>query len=324
LLGEENAICHRLRYSLKGDYDMQVDDIKKVLIIGAGTMGHQIGFVCAAGGYEVTVYDTFPEILVKAKKRTAHLAKRLTGHGAIEPEESEAAIKRMMFTDDPQEAGRDVDLVIESIPEDPKLKGEIFGSFDKICPKETIFTTNTSSLVPSMFAAATGRPERFLAFHFHDVTLTKIVDVMPHTKTKPEIVEITTNFAKKIGQIPIVLQNEHSGYLFNNMLMALLDSALSLASGKTAPICDIDRSWMGIMHSPAGPFGIMDSIGLDTVLKVVSYWAEKKDDGKARKNAAFIKSYVDKDRLGVKSGQGFYSYPDPDFTHPDFIKGKTA
>jgi len=303
---------------------MQVEDIKKVLIIGAGTMGHQIGFVCAAGGYEVTVYDVFPEMLADAQKRTTHLAKRLTGRGMIEPGKGNAALKLMNFTDDPKEAGRDADLVSESIPEDPKLKGEVFGRFDQICPKNTIFTSNTSSLLPSMFAEATGRPERFLALHFHDVALTKIVDVMPHAKTKTEIVEITAAFAKNIGQIPIVLQNEQSGYLFNNMLMALLDSSLTLASRKIAPICDIDRSWMGVMHSPTGPFGIMDSIGLDAVLKVVSYWAEIRDDEKARKNATFVKSYVDKGRFGVKSGQGFYSYPDPDFTHADFVKGKTA
>lgn len=303
---------------------MQVEDIKKVLIIGAGTMGHQIGFICAANGYEVTVYDVFPEMLAESQKRTAQLSKRLTERGMIKPEEGEAGLKRMNFTDNSREAGHDADLVSESIPEDPKLKGDIFSRFDQICPQKTIFTTNTSSLLPSMFAPATGRPERFLALHFHDVTLTKIVDVMPHARTKPEIVEIVANFAKKIGQIPIVMQNEQSGYLFNNMLMALLDSALTLASKKIAPICDIDRSWMGIMHSPTGPFGIMDSIGLDTVLKVVSYWAEKRDDEKARKNAAFVKSYVDKGRLGVKSGQGFYSYPDPDFVHVDFVKGKPA
>ncbi len=250
---------------------MQVEDIKKVLIIGAGTMGHQIGFVCAVSDYDVTVYDAFPEMLADAQKRTAQLSKRLTERGMIEPEEGDAALKRMNFTDNPKEAGRGADLVSESIPEDPKLKGEVFGKFDQICPKRTIFTTNTSSLLPSTFAAATGRPERFLALHFHDVTLTKIVDVMPHAKTKPEIIEIVTNFAKKIGQIPIVMQNEQSGYLFNNMLMALLDSALTLASKKIAPICDIDRSWMGVMHSPTGPFGIMDSIGLDAVLKVASY-----------------------------------------------------
>jgi len=301
---------------------MQVDDIKKVLIIGAGTMGHQIGFLCAVSGYEVTVYDVFPEMLADAQKRTTHLAKRLTGRGMIKPGKGEAALKLTKFTDDLEEAGRDADLVSESIPEDPKLKGEIFSKFDQICPKKTIFTTNTSSLVPSMFAEATGRPERFLALHFHDVALTKIVDVMPHAKTRTEIVEITADFVKKIGQIPLVLQNEQSGYLFNNMLMALLDSSLTLASRKIAPICDIDRSWMGIMHSPTGPFGIMDSIGLDTVLKVTSYWAKKRNDEKARKNAEFIKSYVDKNRLGVKSGQGFYSYPDPDFTHPDFVTGK--
>jgi len=108
------------------------------------------------------------------------------------------------------------------------------------------------------------------------------------------------------------------------MLMALLDSALTLASKKVAPIYEIDRAWMGIRHSPTGPFGIMDSIGLDTALKITSYWAEKRESNRARKNAKFIKSYVDKDRLGVKSGQGFYSYPDPDFAHPDFVKGKTV
>jgi len=301
---------------------MQIDDIKNILIIGAGTMGHQIGFICAVSGYEVIVYDAFPEVLVKAQKQSAHLAKRLTGNGIIKPGEGDVALERMKFTDDPKEAGRNADLVSESIPEDPELKGEIFGKFNKICPKETIFTTNTSSLVPSMFAAATGRPERFLAFHFHDVTLTRIVDVMPHAETKSEIVKIITSFAKKIGQIPIVLQNEQSGYIFNNMLMALLDSALTLASRKIAPIEEIDRAWMGIMHSPTGPFGIMDSIGLDTALKITSYWAEKRDSDRARKNAEFIKSYVDRDRLGVKSGQGFYYYPDPDFAHPDFVKGK--
>ncbi|NNL41378.1 MAG: 3-hydroxyacyl-CoA dehydrogenase [Desulfobacterales bacterium] len=303
---------------------MQVNDIKRVLIIGAGTMGHQIGFVCAASGYEVTVYDVFPKMLAKAQKRMTYLAKRLTGRGMIKPGKVNAALKRMNFTDDPKEAGSNADLVSESIPEDPKLKGKVFGRFDQICPQKAIFTTNTSSLLPSMFAEATGRPERFLALHFHDVALTKIVDVMPHEKTKTEIVEITADFAKKIGQIPIVLQNEQSGYLFNNMLMALLDSSLTLASRRIAPICEIDRSWMGIMHSPTGPFGIMDSIGLDTVLKVTSYWAKQRNDEKARKNAAFVKSYVDKNRLGVKSGQGFYSYPDPDFSHPNFVTGKTT
>ena len=103
--------------------------IKKVLIIGAGTMGHQIGFICAANGYEVTVYDVFLEMLADANKRTAQLSKRFTERGMIEPEEGDAGLKRMNFTDNPKGAGHDADLFSESIPEDPKLKGEFLADF---------------------------------------------------------------------------------------------------------------------------------------------------------------------------------------------------
>jgi len=300
---------------------MNIDDIKTVLIIGAGTMGHQIGFQCAASGYDVNIYDMFPESLDKAEKRLHSLSQRLVKKGALPAETAQKALERMVFTSDAQQAGQNADIVSESVPEDPKLKGELFARFNVICPLETIFTTNTSSLIPSMFAGATGRPERFLAFHFHDIVLSRIVDVMPHTGTHADIMAIVVAFAERIGQIPIILKKEQPGYLFNNMLMAYLDSALNLASGEVASIEDIDRAWMGIMHTPSGPFGIMDSVGLDTCWKITAYWAEKKQNPKAMTNAAFIKKYVDAGQLGQKSGRGFYHYPNPAFQSPDFLKG---
>jgi len=298
---------------------MRCEDIKTVLIIGAGTMGHQIGFQCAVSGYNVMLYDLFPEMLEKADQRLESLARRLVKKKRISSSLAKEARERMVLTSDARKAGKNADIVSESVPEDPKLKGELFARFNDICPPATIFTTNTSSLVPSMFANATGRPEQFLALHFHDIALSRIVDVMPHAGTHGEMIQIVVDFAEKIGQIPIVLKKEQPGYLFNNMLMAYLDAALTLAASEVATIEDIDRAWMGIMHTPAGPFGIMDSVGLDTCWKITHYWAEKKGNPKALKNAEFIKSHVDAGQLGRKSGKGFYQYPAPAFESPDFL-----
>ncbi len=301
---------------------MNSENMQNILIIGAGTMGLQIGFLCAVHGCSVAVYDVDQGVLAQAEKRVKTLAKRFSQQNRLSPEAVEQTLARLSFTSDPEAAGRDADLVSESVPEDPALKGKIFAQFHKICPPRTIFTTNTSSLVPSMFAKATGRPERFLAFHFHDVVTSNIVDVMPHPGTLPEVTAAVKTFAEKIGQIPIMLQKEHPGYVFNTMLMSFLGEALSMAAKGVASIEDIDRAWMGVMHTQVGPFGIMDSVGLDTVWKITSYWAEKRQDPKARKNADFIKKYLDEGSLGQKSGRGFYSYPDPAFARRGFLRSR--
>ena len=124
------------------------------------------------------------------------------------------------------------------------------------------------------------------------------------------------NMGQQIG-----FQCAVSGYVFNAMLMELFKSAQTLAANNVATAEEIDRAWMGVMHTVAGPFGIMDSIGLDTAWKVTDYWANKIKDPQFLANAAFLKQYVDKGHLGVKSGKGFYTYPDPEFGKPGFIEG---
>ncbi|MDM8517888.1 3-hydroxyacyl-CoA dehydrogenase [Desulfobacterales bacterium HSG16] len=301
---------------------MKIEDIKNILIIGAGTMGTQIGLQCAMSGCDVMIYDAFPKILEKAEKRNDDLAAYLADKELISKETAKKALERIQYSADPEKAGQNADLVSESVPEDPELKGRIFAQFNKICPSRTIFTTNTSYLLPSMFAEATGRPDQFLAFHFHDVALSKIVDVMPHPGTSQEVVDLVKSFAEKIGQIPVVLKKEKSGYIFNSMLSPLIASALNMASHDIASVEDIDRSWMGVMHTPMGPFGIMDSIGLDTVWKVSSILPGNQNNPAALKAADFLKEYVDKNHLGKKTGQGFYSYPEPAFLDSDFVTGK--
>ena len=300
--------------------DMRVD-IKKVLILGGGTMGLQIGIQCAASGFEVTIFDPFEDALEAARGRSGKLAGRLAACNRFSKEKADVALARMSFTSDPLAAGKDADIINESVPEDPKLKAKVFAQFNGICPDHTIFTTNTSTLVPSMIAEATGRPDRFMALHFHDCQVTNVVDIMPHPGTSKATLEAVRGFCTAINQFPIELKKEQHGYVFNTMLSEWMASALSLASKEVAAVEDIDRSWMGIMRSMTGPFGIMDSIGLGTVYKVTDYWAEAKQDPQARQNADFLKAYVDRGDLGIKTGKGFYSYPDPQFLSPEFLKG---
>jgi 3-hydroxybutyryl-CoA dehydrogenase len=133
-------------------------------------MGQQIGFQCALHGYEVILYDIDPKAFdtALALERIGKLFQRVVSEGKIDQNKADQVIKKIRASTDPQEAS-DVDFVSESVPENPELKGKVFAQFNKICPAHAIFTTNTSTLAPSMFAEATGRPDRFAALHFHDV-----------------------------------------------------------------------------------------------------------------------------------------------------------
>ena len=303
---------------------MKAEDIKKVLIIGAGTMGQQIGFQCAIHGFDVALYDVAQDILDKSMVRLENLAEDFVARGKLTQPVAVVALEKIKPSTNAADAARDADLLSESVPEDPELKARVFAQFNDLCPSRTVFTTNTSSLVPSMFADATGRPAQFAALHFHDVRVTNMVDIMPHPGTSPETVDLVKAFAEKIGQVAILLEKENHGYVFNAMLMDWMKTAQTLASKGVAAIEDIDRAWMGIMHAPVGPFGIMDSIGLDTALKITDYWADVLDDPQARMNADFLRSRVDAGNVGVKSGRGFYEYPDPVFAQPGFIEGKVS
>ncbi|MFH1985291.1 MAG: 3-hydroxyacyl-CoA dehydrogenase [Pseudomonadota bacterium] len=301
---------------------MKIDDVKRVLAIGAGTMGHQIGLLCALHGYAVVIYDTKQEALEFARKRIDALADVLVHKKRLPPELKAAVIGRIEFTDNAGEAAREVDVVTESVPEDPVLKGAIFRKFHALCPERTIFTTNTSMLIPSLFAHEVGRPEKFLAFHFHDIIKTDVVDIMPHPGTAPETTELVKAFAEKLGQVVVLLQKENYGYVFNALLSDLMKSSLALANKNVAAVEDIDRAWMGVMRTDIGPFGIMDSIGLDTVWKIVDYAAQMSRQKSLAKNAEMLKEYVDAGKLGVKTGEGFYRYPNPQYKQTGFLPNR--
>ncbi|HQP49155.1 MAG TPA: 3-hydroxyacyl-CoA dehydrogenase [Spirochaetota bacterium] len=304
---------------------MEVSDIKKVLVLGAGTMGQQIALQCAIHGYDVVLYDIDPEMLKKALKHIDRFMKELETSKRFSSAELAAARERIATSTDAAEAGKNVDLISENVPEDPALKGKVFSQFNGICATHTIFTSNTSSLIPSMFAEQSGRPDKVISLHFHpNVWDATIADVMPHKGTSEETLQVVTAFARRVGQTPIYVKREHPGYVFNTMLMAFLSSALTMVGRGVASVEDVDRSWMGVMFTPMGPFGIMDFIGLDTMWKVNSFWASSMNDPVVKKNADLLRKMLDEGKLGQKSGSGFYTYPNPSFTAKGFLKGENS
>ena len=300
---------------------MQIDDVRRVAIVGAGTMGRQIGFQCAGHGVEVMLYDVSSAAVGSARQRIEAYAQELVAGEAITAEVRDAALARITATSEPSAAAADADLLSEAIPEDPKLKGRVLAEFNALCPPRTIFMTNTSTLLPSQFAKASGRPERLLALHFHlPVWTTNLVDVMPHKDTLPEVTALVVQFARRIGQVPIELHREHHGYVFNAMYTALNREAITMAEQGVASVEDIDRAWMHVTKAPVGPFGALDAVGIDTAWKITDYWARRLLwMPQLRRNARFLKAYVDRGEVGVKTGKGFYGYPNPAYAEPDFI-----
>jgi 3-hydroxybutyryl-CoA dehydrogenase len=308
--------------SKKRNKRMKIEEIHTILVIGAGTLGGQIALQCAMHGFEVNLYDISGEALDKGMQLIHGYVDGLSGAGSLTEAQAAAALGRIHPLTDPQKAAQ-AELVSESVPEDPQLKGKVFAQFNALCPPQTIFTTNTSTLVPSMYAQATGRPDRFAALHFHGyVWISNVVDIMPHPGTSVETLDLLESFAHRIGQIPIRLAKESYAYVLNAMLNAVLRAATSLAAKQVTSFENVDRAWMGVMKMPVGPFGILDQVGIETAYDINQYWAKALNDPELQANADFLKTYVDQGWLGVKTGRGFYSYPNPEFLKPGFVSGE--
>jgi len=295
----------------------ELKDINNILILGSGTLGLRVALASALNGYKVTIYDIREEAFVQAKRIQAELIKMLVGKEIISESDGQKAIQSQTFTTDGKQAATNADLVSESVTEDLELKKKVWAQFGELCPKHTIFTTNTSSLLPSLFADATGRPERFCALHFHDVFYANVVDIMPNLKTETWIINLLKEYGESIQQTPVIMKHESPGYIFNAMLISVLGAAGALVTYDVASIEDVDRSWMGNFKMPSGPFGILDEIGLDTAWHVIHVFK----DEKSKRFSKLLKEYVDSGKLGRKTGEGFYTYPNPRFNEKDFIKG---
>lgn len=294
-----------------------IDDIQNVLIVGAGTLGLRIALRCALDGYQVKMYDNSPEQLVVAQDMQAHLTASYLRKGILDEDMVARAKTGLTVTSDIDEAVSDIDLVSESIIENIDIKKDFYADFAPRLKSGTILTTNTSYLLPSQLLGAIKEPQNFCALHFHDVFNQVVVDIMPHPGTDQSVIDLLMAFGKRIHQIPVFIQKENSGYLFNAMLMAIIGTAGSLRVNDIGSIQDIDRSFMGNFGTDIGPFGMLDQVGLDTAWHITSV----RKDRKSIEFSELLKTYVDAGKLGFKSGEGFYTYPNPEFQNPKFLRG---
>jgi 3-hydroxybutyryl-CoA dehydrogenase len=293
----------------------ELKDIKNILIIGCGTLGLRIGLRCALDGYSVRMYDISDSILQKALATQEKLLSSFIKKGMVSEAQADAAKERITTTTDMGKAVKNIDLVSESVTEDIDLKKKVYQAFAPLFEKHTVVTTNTSYLLASMLAEDTGCAECFCAFHFHDVFMMNVVDIMPHPNTEGWVSDLLMAFGKTIHQTPVFIKNENHGYIFNQMLLALLGSAGDLVTRNVSSIQDVDRSWMGNTKMHLGPYGILDQVGLDTAWHIVS----TRKDPKSMRFAELLKTYIDQGKLGIKTGEGFYKYPSPEYTQKDFI-----
>ena len=289
--------------------------IKKVCVLGAGTLGTRVALQSALSGYEVSVYDINLKALKNAKEVMENIVKKLAKASGLESDSGLMAIEKITFTKDPKVAVNEADIINESVLEEIGVKNEVWKLFGEIAPEKTIFTTNTSYLLPSMFAEVSGRPAKFCALHFHDVFTAKVVDIMPHPGTDENLIPVLMDFGRSLEQVPVLVKKENNGYIFNTMLMSFIGAAGKLLVNDIASIEDIDKSWMVNFAMPKGPFGILDTIGLETAWHVT----KNQPDKASQAFAALLKTYVDAGKLGEKSGEGFYKYPKPKYRDPDFL-----
>jgi 3-hydroxybutyryl-CoA dehydrogenase len=292
-------------------------------------MGQQIGLQCAVHGFPVVLNDVSEEQLERGRKSLHNFALQMAQELNLAQSANDEAVARIEWIVDPASAAEDIDLLIESVPEDVWLKRRVFANFDKVCPAHTLFATNTSTLLPHELAKYSQRPKQFAALHFHpNVWDSNVVDVMPGNSAAPEIAETLREFALAIGQQPIVYDREYRGYVVNRFLFGVFREAMSMAAKGVVSPEEIDQAFKGVLKADTGPFGLIDRIGLDTMLSINEFWCKRllqipRLDPVFRRNRKLLESYVSKGHLGVKSGQGFYRYPEsadstqpsPDATH---------
>ncbi len=282
-------------------------DITKVTVLGTGVLGSQIAYQTAYRGFEVSAYDINDDVLAMAKERFAGLAATYAKEvpGAADGKADEA-LTRISYFSDLGAAVSDADLVIEAIPEVLALKQETYERLGALAPEKTIFATNSSTLLPSDMMAFTGRPAKFLALHFANrVWQFNTAEVMGTTETDPAVFQTVVEFAAEIGMVPIPIHKEKAGYVLNSLLVPFLNAAAGLAAGGYADPHDVDKVWRIATGAPMGPFQIYDVIGMTTPYNILSH-----GDADAQKLAAWLKeNYIDKGKLGMASGEGFYRYP---------------
>lgn len=298
-----------------------VQKIKRVSIVGTGSLGTQIAVCAAHFGYEVSAYDPDGEAFHRACKSLRSRMENGIEKRILIPDQFNSGKDKIRLYGVLAESLNNADLVIEAAPEDLELKRSIFSQMDALTPSGAILATNSSSIPVSRLESATTRPEQCLNLHFYQPLLgVNMVDIMGGTKTTKEVFHAGREWVRSMGCVPLTVNKEIFGFCFNRVWRSVKREALHMWAEGYVDFRDIDRGWMIAYGTPFGPFGRMDIVGLDVVYAIeMSYFNESRDPKDLPPEA--LKAKIEKNELGVKTGRGFYTYPDPEYGRSNFLKG---
>lgn len=278
--------------------------VYKVGVVGAGTMGAQIAEVVSYAGLPVVMADMNETLAKRGLQSVRAIYQARVDKGKMSAEQLEE--KMLLVTASSSLGGlKDVDVVIEAVSEDAKLKAQIFRELDHICPRSTILASNTSALSISALGAATTRPDKVIGLHFFNPAyVMRLVEVIPGLATAPHTLEDAVSFIESIGKLPIVVK-ECAGFLVNRLLMAYVNEAVRAVQERAATLQEIDHDMISF-GMPVGPLALLDAVGLDISFEVARILY--RSYGPRMTPASLLETMLKTGRTGTKSGHGFYDY----------------
>lgn len=283
-----------------------MNQIQRVAVVGAGTMGRGIAQVVAQAGLVVTLIDRESDIVRSALEHIRRQLERAVERGRLDAEQASVALS-LIAVDTGLEAVSDADLVIEAVPEVVDLKRDIFRRLDQYCAQQALLASNTSSISITLLGAATGRPERVLGLHFFNpVPVMKLVEVVRGLRTADETIEAAVQFAQRLGKTPVVVKDS-PGFVSNRVLMPMINEAINALMEGVASAEEIDTVMRLGANHPMGPLELADLIGLDVVLHILEVLHHDFGDPKYRPSP-LLRQMVAAGKLGRKSSEGFYRY----------------
>ena len=282
--------------------------MKKIAVIGAGTMGNGIAHTFAQKNYQVTLIDVSEQSLEKALSTISKNLDRMVSKDKIsESEKSQTLANIQTSTEINKDVLSATDLVVEAATENLDIKLQIFENLDSLCADNTILASNTSSILISTIAGATNRADKVIGMHFmNPVPIMKLVEVIKSKETSSQVVSTIMELSKNLGKVPVEV-NDAPGFVANRILMPMINEAIHTLNEDISSVEGIDTVMILGMSHPMGPLFLADFIGLDVCLSILNVLYEGFNNVKY-KPCSLLEELVKNGKLGVKSGEGFYDY----------------